>query len=108
MKIINDGRYVFTISLDILYFMKNNIDKVSKRKIPSERTIVQTDAKTNESNMALLPYLKKITSDEILDKDQPDYVLLLAWHLSEAIINKWKNRGLKSKFIIPLPEVKIV
>ena len=49
MKIINDGRYVFTISLDILYFMKNNIDKVSKRKIPSERTIVQTDAKTNES-----------------------------------------------------------
>ena len=65
MKIINDGRYVFTISLDILYFMKNNIDKVSKRKIPSERTIVQTDAKTNESNMALLPYLKKITSDEI-------------------------------------------
>ena len=50
----------------------------------------------------------KITSDEILDKDQPDYVLLLAWHLSEAIINKWKNRGLKSKFIIPLPEVKIV
>ena len=65
MKIIKDGRYVFTISLDILYFMKNNIDKVSKRKIPSERTIVQTDAKTNESNMALLPYLKKITSDEI-------------------------------------------
>ena len=50
----------------------------------------------------------KIVSDEILDKDQPDYILLLAWHLSKPIINKWKNRGLKSKFIIPLPEVKII
>ena len=44
----------------------------------------------------------------ILNKDQPDYVLLLAWHLSKPIINKWKNKGLKSKFIIPLPEVKII
>jgi len=50
----------------------------------------------------------KIISDEILNKDQPDYVLLLAWHLSKPIINKWKNKGLKSKFIIPLPEVKII
>jgi len=50
----------------------------------------------------------KIISDEILSKDQPDYVLLLAWHLSKPIINKWKNKGIKSKFIIPLPEVKII
>ena len=30
----------------------------------------------------------------------------MAWHLSQPIIDKWKKRGLKSKFIIPLPEVK--
>ena len=50
----------------------------------------------------------KIINDDILTKDEPDYILLLAWHLSEPIINKWKKRGLKSKFIIPLPEVKII
>ncbi len=50
----------------------------------------------------------KIIEDSILTKDEPDYILLLAWHLSEPIINKWKKRGIKSKFIVPLPEVKII
>ncbi len=50
----------------------------------------------------------KIVDDEMLKKDEPDYILLLAWHLSEPIIQKWKKRGLKSKFIIPLPEVRIL
>ena len=50
----------------------------------------------------------KIINDDILAKEEPDYILLLAWHLSDPIINKWKKRGIKSKFIIPLPEVKIV
>ena len=50
----------------------------------------------------------EIINDEILLTDQPDYILLLAWHLSQPIIDKWKKKGLKSKFIIPLPEVKIV
>ena len=50
----------------------------------------------------------KIISDDILLEDQPDYILLLAWHLSEPIIKKWKDKGLNSKFIIPLPEVKII
>ena len=51
--------------------------------------------------------LKIINDDELL-KDNPDYILLLAWHLSKPIINKWKKKGLKSKFIIPLPKVEIV
>ena len=49
----------------------------------------------------------KIISDDILTKEEPDYILLLAWHLSDPIINKWKKRGIKSKFIIPLPKVKL-
>ena len=49
----------------------------------------------------------KIVSDDILLEDQPDYILLLAWHLSEPIIKKWRERGLKSKFIVPLPNLQI-
>ena len=50
----------------------------------------------------------EIINDDILLQDQPDYILLLAWHLSRPIINKWKSKGLNSKFIVPLPEVKII
>ena len=50
----------------------------------------------------------KILNDDELKKNEPDYILLLAWHLSQPIIQKWKKKGLKSKFIIPLPEVKIL
>ena len=50
----------------------------------------------------------EIVNDDILLEKKPDYVLLLAWHLSEPIIKKWKKKGLKSKFIIPLPKVRII
>jgi len=50
----------------------------------------------------------EVISDDILKDEEPDYILLLAWHLSDPIINKWKNRGLKSKFIVPLPNVKVI
>ena len=50
----------------------------------------------------------EIVNDDILLDKNPDYVLLLAWHLSESIIEKWKKKGLMSKFIIPLPKVRII
>ena len=49
-----------------------------------------------------------ILDNKILFDEQPDYVLILAWHYAEPIIKSLKIRGLKSKFIIPLPEVKII
>ena len=47
-----------------------------------------------------------ILNNEILFKEQPDYVLILAWHLHKPIIKSLKSRGLKSKFIVPLPQPK--
>ena len=49
-----------------------------------------------------------IVNNEILIKEQPDYVILLAWHYAEPIMEQLKARGLKSNFIIPLPDLKIV
>jgi hypothetical protein len=68
MKINTHGRYVFIISLDILYFIKNNIVSVKKRKIPSERTIVQHDANMKDKNIIFLSYLKKSTNDDTPNK----------------------------------------
>lgn len=49
-----------------------------------------------------------IVSNEILLKEQPDYVVILAWHYADYIIKNWRAKGLKSKFIIPLPEFQII
>ena len=48
-----------------------------------------------------------IVNNEILFKDQPDYVVLLAWHYAQPIMEQLRERGLKSNFIIPLPDLKI-
>lgn len=49
-----------------------------------------------------------IIKNSILFDEQPDYILILAWHLSKPITEQLRQRGLKSKFIIPLPEVEII
>lgn len=49
-----------------------------------------------------------IVDNKILFEEQPDYVLLLAWHLADPIMKDLRSRGLKSKFIVPLPNVKVI
>lgn len=49
-----------------------------------------------------------VVNNEILIKEQPDYVILLAWHYADPIMKQLKERGLKSDFIIPLPDFKLV
>ncbi len=49
-----------------------------------------------------------ICSENKIVSDKPDYILILAWHLSKPITEQLRQRGLKSKFIIPLPEVEII
>jgi len=49
-----------------------------------------------------------VVSNEILFKEQPEYVVILAWHYADYIIKDFRERGLRSKFVIPLPEVRII
>jgi hypothetical protein len=49
-----------------------------------------------------------VIDEKSLYKDQPDFALLLSWHISKDIIFNLKKRGFKGKFIIPLPNPKIV
>jgi len=49
-----------------------------------------------------------IVSNKILLKEQPDYVVILAWHYADYIMKNWRAKGLKSKFVIPLPDFTVV
>ena len=49
-----------------------------------------------------------IVDEKIMFEDQPDIAILLSWHYWEPIVDKLRSKGLKSKIIIPLPEVRII
>ncbi len=49
-----------------------------------------------------------VVNERILFKEQPDYMLLLAWHYADVIMERLKAAGIKSDFVIPLPDLRIV
>lgn len=49
-----------------------------------------------------------ILEESILYKDQPDYALLLSWHIADELMPKLRAKGFKGKFIIPLPSPRSI
>jgi hypothetical protein len=49
-----------------------------------------------------------IVNNQRLVEEQPDYVVLLAWHYGVAIGQQLRARGLRSKLVMPLPEVRLL
>lgn len=49
-----------------------------------------------------------IVDNKIILEEQPDYIVILAWHYKDFIMKNWRAKGIKSKFVIPLPEFKII
>ena len=49
-----------------------------------------------------------VVNNQRLIDEQPDYVVLLAWHYAKPIAEQLKARGLKSDFIVPLPDFRII
>ena len=49
-----------------------------------------------------------IYNEKKLYEDNPDFVLILSWHIGKDIINNLRKKGFKGKFIMPLPEPKII
>lgn len=49
-----------------------------------------------------------VLDEDKLYKDQPEYALLLSWHIADELIPKIKQKGYKGKFIVPLPVPRII
>ncbi len=52
----------------------------------------------------LIPVLE----ESKLFKDQPEYVMLLSWHIADELIEKLKASGYRGKFIVPLPQPHVM
>jgi hypothetical protein len=49
-----------------------------------------------------------IIDEHVMLDEQPEYAVVLSWHYWKPIVEKLRSKGLKSKIIIPLPEVRIL
>jgi hypothetical protein len=52
-------------------------------------------------------HIPVVMNQRLID-EQPDYVVLLAWHYAQPIAEQLRARGLKSKFVVPLPTMQVL
>jgi SAM-dependent methyltransferase len=49
-----------------------------------------------------------VLDEKKLFEDQPEYALLLSWHITDELVANLKSKGFKGKFISPLPTPRIM
>jgi SAM-dependent methyltransferase len=49
-----------------------------------------------------------VLDEKKLFEDQPEYALLLSWHITDELVTNLKSKGFKGKFISPLPVPRII
>jgi SAM-dependent methyltransferase len=49
-----------------------------------------------------------VVDEELLFSQQPDYALLLSWHISDELVANLRRKGYRGRFIVPLPQPAII
>ena len=49
-----------------------------------------------------------VVHEDILFQEQPDYALILSWNMADFLMPKFRARGYKGKFILPVPSVEVI
>lgn len=49
-----------------------------------------------------------ILDEQLLVDEQPDYALLLSWHIADDLVKVLRGKGFKGRFIVPLPTPSVV
>lgn len=116
---VKKARFEF---MDFLYKMKKTGKSIVGNSCPARSSTLLNYYGVDKE---LLPYLAEqptslklnmylpgkhihIVDNQRLLNEQPDFVVILAWHYAKPIMEQLKARGLKSDFVIPLPDFKIV
>jgi SAM-dependent methyltransferase len=49
-----------------------------------------------------------VLDEALLFQNQPEYALLLSWHITNELVANLKKNGYRGKFITPLPEPRVI
>jgi hypothetical protein len=49
-----------------------------------------------------------VVEESRIFEDQPEYALILSWHIAEELMPKLREKGYRGRFIVPLPVPRIV
>jgi SAM-dependent methyltransferase len=49
-----------------------------------------------------------VVDEARLAEDQPDYALLLSWHIADELVPILRRKGFRGKFIVPLPSPRVI
>lgn len=49
-----------------------------------------------------------VLDEKKLFEDQPEYALLLSWHIAEELMSNLRRKGFRGRFVIPLPQPRII
>ena len=49
-----------------------------------------------------------VVDEAVLFDDQPDFALLLSWHIADELKGNLTKKGFKGDFIVPLPEPRVI
>ncbi|WP_326695950.1 class I SAM-dependent methyltransferase [Streptomyces sp. NBC_01754] len=49
-----------------------------------------------------------VHQDRLCGPEQPEYALLLSWHIAEELISRLREEGFTGKFVVPLPEPRVI
>jgi len=44
-----------------------------------------------------------VKDEQSLFDQQPEYALLLSWHIADELINNLSKKGFRGQYIVPLP-----
>ena len=48
-----------------------------------------------------------VLDEQKLYEDQPEYALLLSWHIAEELRDNLTRKGFRGGFVVPLPEPRV-
>jgi C-methyltransferase C-terminal domain len=48
-----------------------------------------------------------VLDERKLYEDQPEYALLLSWHIAEELRDNLTRKGFRGGFVVPLPEPRV-
>jgi hypothetical protein len=49
-----------------------------------------------------------VVDEERIFREQPEYALVLSWHIGEELMRIYRKLGYKGKFVMPLPTPRVI